>query len=569
MFEVESVGWNAKGGVPSGRMSALWAVLQKEELPTRKLPLPEISNCDGTDASERPPPKRRVTLNPPPTAVASSAVRFCRKQSEAFRIASEDANLTVFAEEIPHPREEENRSIRRFLVGSYEQAWNYLRALPAERRHLYEIIRHGVACHLYFDLEFSRVFNPHMNADLECLLMEGFRQRLTAFLRERIPEHPIEEWIDLESSNVQKFSRHLIIRLKGARFLSNIHVGELVAQFCQQLSEEREKGKTQENATTDKSINANDNNADANADANGDANANGDGDGDAGCDQGCREQSFNCALFWQMDGQGQQTLFVDLGVYTKNRMFRTLYSLKWGKSKTAALQRIDRRNSISLEPSTLAEQPPLTRSDFLTSLITWPPLHLCPLGSIELVRTLPAGPMPSIMHWRKFGTQAEHGTKGEGGNNHNQKGNTMLRIEGSGAETAHHLPQLSSYFLTLIHQRLSTGQLASFRIHGDGDRITLVAGGGYRWCACAGRSHRSNNVYFLVDVRLGCWVQKCFDPDCKGRSSPPMALPTQVWQECCTVCQVEVTTELPAWSMSDEELSLLLESEALAAVIDL
>ncbi len=39
--------------------------------------------------------------------------------------------------------------------------------------------------------------------------------------------------------------------------------------------------------------------------------------------------------------------------------------------------------------------------------------------------------------------------------------------------------------------------------------------GGYRNCANVGRWHKSNNVKFVVDLKVNKMCQACHDPDCK------------------------------------------------------
>ena len=34
-----------------------------------------------------------------------------------------------------------------------------------------------------------------------------------------------------------------------------------------------------------------------------------------------------------------------------------------------------------------------------------------------------------------------------------------------------------------------------------------------RWCGNVGRPHRSNGVFYVVDLLGGTWHQKCFDPE--------------------------------------------------------
>ena len=38
---------------------------------------------------------------------------------------------------------------------------------------------------------------------------------------------------------------------------------------------------------------------------------------------------------------------------------------------------------------------------------------------------------------------------------------------------------------------------------------------GRRYCHCIGREHKSNGVYYVVNVSKGTYLQRCFDPDCK------------------------------------------------------
>jgi len=51
---------------------------------------------------------------------------------------------------------------------------------------------------------------------------------------------------------------------------------------------------------------------------------------------------------------------------------------------------------------------------------------------------------------------------------------------------------------------------------------------GYRYCSNIGREHKSNNVYFIVDVKTLTFYQACYDPDCKGFQSSPKALPLSI-----------------------------------------
>lgn len=61
-----------------------------------------------------------------------------------------------------------------------------------------------------------------------------------------------------------------------------------------------------------------------------------------------------------------------------------------------------------------------------------------------------------------------------------------------------------------------------------------LLGPGSHACACVGRDHKSNYVYYVLDFSCttgGAFCQKCYDPDCKGFRSPWTPLPAEVWQQ--------------------------------------
>lgn len=50
----------------------------------------------------------------------------------------------------------------------------------------------------------------------------------------------------------------------------------------------------------------------------------------------------------------------------------------------------------------------------------------------------------------------------------------------------------------------------------------------YRYCENIGRYHKSNNVYWIVDLNTKKIYQKCHDPDCSDFSSMPKNLPEEI-----------------------------------------
>ena len=63
---------------------------------------------------------------------------------------------------------------RKFVVASLSEFWKRYLALPLRDRHFYEIIREGTPCRLYFDVEFDRTCNVHLDGDSSVELLIYF-----------------------------------------------------------------------------------------------------------------------------------------------------------------------------------------------------------------------------------------------------------------------------------------------------------------------------------------------------------------------------------------------------------
>ena len=83
-------------------------------------------------------------------------------QEAAFRFVSEapsGADLLVWS------LETDAHGARRYIVATLADFWRRYRTLQPEFRHYYEVIVAGTPCHLYLDLEYSRVSNPHADGE--------------------------------------------------------------------------------------------------------------------------------------------------------------------------------------------------------------------------------------------------------------------------------------------------------------------------------------------------------------------------------------------------------------------
>ncbi|XP_037091304.1 DNA-directed primase/polymerase protein-like [Pollicipes pollicipes] len=165
-----------------------------------------------------------------------------------------------------------------------------------EHRCTYEVIRQGVPCKLYLDLEFDRTLNADRDGDA---MVDLFIRMIAAAV-----DHLFQikctrrDVVDLCASSNKKFSRHLIFNSKGLVFKDNNHVGNLVKDICGAV-----KACLLHNRMEDLTR------------------------------LGLQEFSKDELNTLRVTSSSEHSLFCDECVYTKNRNFRVYKSSKFGKRR--------------------------------------------------------------------------------------------------------------------------------------------------------------------------------------------------------------------------------------------
>ncbi|XP_060190077.1 uncharacterized protein LOC132619142 isoform X1 [Lycium barbarum] len=150
------------------------------------------------------------------------------RQDEAIKYAKEQTNAHVFS------YQDHMNGQRRFLVSTYKEFWRRYETMNPKFRHHYEVIQEGLPCHLYFDLEFNKRENADKNGDE---MVDLLIQVVFDAVKEKYCLEGNNDWVvELDSSNEEKFSRHLIIRFPKAAFKDNSHAGAFVTEICSRIS---------------------------------------------------------------------------------------------------------------------------------------------------------------------------------------------------------------------------------------------------------------------------------------------------------------------------------------------
>ena len=85
-------------------------------------------------------------------------------------------------------------------------------------------------------------------------------------------------------------------------------------------------------------------------------------------------------------------------------------------------------------------------------------------------------------------------------------------------------PKLDEFMLTQVNKGGIQGTIRRW-MHFVNSSMMLYDIGKNHFCENIGRAHKSNHIYFIVDIRCGIFYQKCHDPDCIDFKSEEKVLP--------------------------------------------
>ncbi|KAK5602134.1 hypothetical protein CRENBAI_016135 [Crenichthys baileyi] len=429
----------------------------------------------------------------------SSVWRLFPRQSLAFSFAQSCKEAVhVFALE----KEKAPVGQRIYLVTSYSELWHYYRVYPQSLMHCYEVIPEEAVCKLYFDLEFHKPSNKGSDG-------KSMVARLIQYVCDKLMgvygiECSVENVLNLDSSTEEKFSRHLIFMLQNAAFKDNIHVGRFIHAILQpivtklrsesglckgdvpQTDSDRQPHVVSETAQSPDIKRR-------------------------------KQEETDLSFLLVKNKDGHSCLFVDLGVYTKNRNFRLYKSSKVGKN---AAFTVAQDNQFAAKP---AKGMSVEESVFLASLV-------CNISFTG----------QRILTWETPETkEAKTPTP------HCEQGSDSNPGTFSGCLSSPYR-EVDNFVLTLVRKDGLQGSIRRWSCFAA-EQLLVYDIAKYRWCENVGRFHKSNNVMIVVDLKEEVWYQKCHDPDCRNFRSSSFPLP----QEICVSYILTLDEEDQAYLMDD------------------
>ncbi|XP_025240430.1 DNA-directed primase/polymerase protein isoform X7 [Theropithecus gelada] len=219
---------------------------------------------------------------------------------------------------------------------------------------------------------------------------------------------------------------------------------------------------------------------------------------------------------------GEKHLFVDLGVYTRNRNFRLYKSSKIGKR--VALEVPEDNAFFPVRPKGVSDE----YQYFLSSLVS-------NVRFSDTLRILTCDPSQNkqkgVGYFNSIGTS----------------------VETIGGFQCSPYPEVDHFVLSLVNKDGIKGGIRRWNYFFP-EELLVYDICKYRWCENIGRAHKSNNIMILVDLKNEVWYQKCHDPVCKAENfkSDCFPLPAEVCLLFLFKEEEELTTDEADETRSNE-----------------
>ncbi|KAK9787246.1 hypothetical protein WJX73_007781 [Symbiochloris irregularis] len=103
-------------------------------------------------------------------------------------------------------------------------------------------------------------------------------------------------------------------------------------------------------------------------------------------------------------------------------------------------------------------------------------------------------------------------------------------------------PEVDQFITSICNQGGVQGRVRSWLMM-EGTGALLLSMAHNRFCNNVGRPHKSNGIFYVIDLTDGTWYQKCFDPDCRNYRSETSLLPPHVLRTLKAPAPTESTSQ--------------------------
>ena len=406
---------------------------------------------------------------------------------------------------------------RKYVVGHLGRFMDrYWRKTDPNHRYYYELIHEKTPCRLYLDLEYSKQSNSILPDEVEALLDELLLE-ISYELSQKFGVEAVTRChvVDLDSSTHKKFSRHWIFHLpEGALFAHTAAMGHFMHELVGRLASEQATGQLE----TKRPL---------------------------------LHKYLLVKVAPSNSDKDKQTCFIDLGVYTRNRLFRLLGSSKFGKPPSAALriadanefpfpkgftndsffvqavkdrlrmqQQVDNdEDGGSSDDLDAALQEFVAATDWSSHADALAETLVVPVNGSKIENPILPFDESLLGNAQKKGQTTRTG----------DPKTTSMQSYGSSP-----YPLIDDFVRNNLGARGGTqGSIRAWSMtRGVNEIPTEITYQmtGNRFCERIGRFHKSNNIFWTADLQLWHCVQYCHDPDCRAMRfrGTPVPLPQAV-----------------------------------------
>ncbi|XP_015272887.1 PREDICTED: DNA-directed primase/polymerase protein [Gekko japonicus] len=422
----------------------------------------------------------------------SSIWKLFHRQIQAFNFAKNcKEDVHVFALE----KNAENKQ-RFYLVTTYTELWFYYnKHYETSLMHCYEVIPENAVCKLYFDLEFYISTNPGADGQqMVAVLIEFICKKLKQYYGMKCSS---EDVLNLDSSTEEKFSYHLIFQLHNAAFKNNIDIGNFLRTIFQPailLIKSKDPLVPEEKVVSTVSQSYEDTSylpsCLENQIVTKDMSQSWQLNSHRIQEKETSQQTENPNLsFLIVNGKhGGKQLFVDLGVYTKNRNFRLYKSSKAGNGVILDIAKDNKFVPETVKNTSIEEQ------YFLSSLV-------CNVRFSNCLKILSCDNLEKT----KEKSVCLDGSLSR---------SSSVPIGGCQSSP---YPEIDNFIVSLVSKDNIQGGIRQWNYFSL-EELLVYDISKYRWCRNIGRAHRSNNIMIIVDLKREIWYQKCHDPVCRAEN---------------------------------------------------
>ncbi|XP_067885493.1 DNA-directed primase/polymerase protein isoform X2 [Heterodontus francisci] len=448
------------------------------------------------------------------------------RQHQAFNFSKScKEDVHVFALENENVKKDTVHGQRIYLVTTYTELWFYYQKYRNSLMHCYEVIPEGSVCHLYFDLEFIKQTNPECDGkQMVAKLIQYVCRKLGEMYNINCS---VKDILNLDSSTHQKFSRHLVFHLPNAVFKNNVHVGNFIRTTLQPVIRllENRSGRIDQDPS-DSAFQSTNTFIPVTPDKRKHFNMDGSENSSSKrikCTSWEKSEKSNLdtdlSFLIVKDKYGSNQLFVDLGVYTKNRNFRLYKSSKLGKSTSFE---VAEDNQFVPKPKRNVSREELF---FLNSLVS----------NVRFSDGL------TILTCDSSDTKKSKGWLAQ----------DIPYLSASDTMVGYHCspyPEIDSFITGQVNKGGIQGVLRRWNYFSSEELIVYDISKNH-WCENIGRSHKSNNIMIVVDLKREIWYQKCYDPVCRAQNFRSESHPLP--REYCLDFLIDMDNEF-VYTMDDE-----------------